>query len=198
MLLLALLISQPLVLAQALESKPAPSTPASLDIARPSDYRIGIDDVIEIAVWENPAIGRVALVRPDGKISLPLLHDVLAAGLTPMQLQSWLTGALAGYVKSPEVSVIVREVHSLKVSVIGEVKTPGTYQLTRRSTILDVLAMAGGLTAYAKRSGIVLIRQNGAISIRIPIDYDALLTGKAWNDGRSNLTVLPGDVIVVQ
>jgi len=198
-LLLTLLISQPRALAgQTLESKPAPSTPATRDVARSLDYRIGVDDVIEIAVWDNAAIGRTSLVRPDGKISLPLLHDVLVAGLTPMQLQSWLTQALSGYVKSPQVSVIVREVHSLKVSVIGEVKTPGSYPMTQRSTILEVLAMAGGLTTFAKKSGIVLIRQDGASSVRVPIDYDALMTGKQWNGGRGNFAVLPGDVIVVR
>src|SRR5207245_9909768 len=96
------------------------------------DYRIGPEDVLDIAVWNNTAISRTVPVRPDGKISLPLLNDVQAAGLTAMQLRGVLTRKLAEYVPTPEVSVIVREVRSCKVSVIGEVRTPRRYDLKRR------------------------------------------------------------------
>src|SRR6266516_2638912 len=116
------------------------------------DYRIGPEDVLDVAVWNNTDITRTVPVRPDGKISLPLLNDVEAAGLTPMQLRERLTHSLAGYIPAPTVSVIVREVHSFKVTVIGEVKTPGRYELKSRSTVLDVLAMAGGLTQFAART----------------------------------------------
>ena len=95
-------------------------------------------------MWDNLQLTRTVPVRPDGKISLPLLNDVKAAGLTPMQLREFLTTALATYIPIATVSVIVREVHSFKVTVIGEVKTPGRYELKSQSTVLDVLAMAGG------------------------------------------------------
>jgi len=101
-------------------------------------------------------------------------------------------------VKAPEVSVIVREVHSRKVSVLGEVREPGWYQITGRTTVLDVLAMAGGLTEYADKKGVELIRQDGATSVRVPVDYNALLSGRNWNGGRANFVVLPGDIIVVK
>jgi lipopolysaccharide/colanic/teichoic acid biosynthesis glycosyltransferase/protein involved in polysaccharide export with SLBB domain len=173
---------------------PTPARPATVD----RDYYIGIDDVIEVSVWNNAAITRTVLVRPDGKVSLPLLQDIVVAGLTPMQLQTYLAEALSGYVKQPEVSVIVREVHSRKVSVIGEVREPGRYEITSRTTVLDVLSMAGGLNEYADREGIVLIRQDGATSARVAIDYKALMSGKNWNGGRANFVVLPGDIIVVR
>src|SRR5439155_12577472 len=110
------------------------------------EYRVGPADQLDIAVWNNPAISRTMPVRPDGKISLPLLNDVQAAGLTPAQLRDVLMKRLTDYMPSPEVSVIVREVHSFKVSVIGEVKTPGRYELKSRATVLDVLAQAGPFT----------------------------------------------------
>src|SRR5206468_8090696 len=100
--------------------------------AADGEYRIGPEDLLDIAVWNNPAISRTMPVRPDGKISLPLLNEVQAAGLTPPQLRDVLMKRLTDYMPSPEVSVIVREVHSFKVSVIGEVKTPGRYELKSR------------------------------------------------------------------
>jgi polysaccharide export outer membrane protein len=115
-----------------------------------------------------------------------------------MQLQAFLSNALSGNLKAPEVSVIIKEVHSRKVSVIGEVKTPGWYAITGRTTVLDVLAMAGGLTEYADKEGIVLIRQDGPSSVRVPVDYKSLLNGSNWNGGRANFVVLPGDIIVVK
>src|SRR5204862_870367 len=122
-------------------------------------YVIGLGDVLDIAVWDNTQITRTVPVRPDGKISLPLLNDVQAAGLTPMQLRETLTTALSEYIPRSAVSVLVREVHSFKVAVIGQVKTPGRYELKDRATVLDVLAMAGGLTEYASRSRIVILRE---------------------------------------
>src|SRR2546430_4986424 len=113
------------------------------------DYRIGPEDVLDIAVWHNEAMSRTVPVRPDGKISLPLLNEVQAAGLTPPQLRDVLMKRLTDYMPSPEVSVIVREVHSFKVSVIGEVKTPGRYELNSPATVLDVLAQAGPFTDFA-------------------------------------------------
>src|SRR5713226_7645572 len=114
-----------------------------------AEYLIGPEDVLDIAVWNNTDISRTVPVRPDGKISLPLLNDVQAAGLTPMQLRDVLIKLLTSYIPTPEVSVIIREVHSFKVSVIGEVKTPGRHELKSGATVLDVLAMAGGLGEFA-------------------------------------------------
>ena len=122
---------------------------------------IGPEDVLEIAVWGNTDVTRTVPVRPDGKISLPLLNDVQAAGSTPMQLRGALVASLERYMPSPMLSVIVREVHSFKVTVIGEVKTPGRYELRSRATVLDVLALAGGLTQFAARTRITVVRHDG-------------------------------------
>jgi polysaccharide export outer membrane protein len=155
-----------------------------------ADYVIGAEDVLDIAVWENTALTRTVPVRPDGKISLPLLDDVQAAGLTPMQLRERLVSGLADYVSSPAVSVVVREVHSFKVAVLGQVKTPGRYEIKDRATVLEVLAIAGGITEFAARGRIVLLRTEGATSRQIPVPYDRLTKN-------GNVCVSPGDVIVV-
>ena len=96
------------------------------------DYKIGPEDVLDISVWKNPELSRTVPVRPDGKVSLPLVNDIQAAGLTPSRLRQELTQRLAEYVPSPEVAVIVREVHSVKVAVVGSVKNPGRYEVRAR------------------------------------------------------------------
>lgn len=164
------------------------------DAQTPSDYVIGPEDVLDVAVWNTAEISRTVPVRPDGKISLPLVNDVQAAGLTPMQLRDAIAKALTTYIPTPTVSVIVREVHSFKVTVIGEVKTPGRYELKSRSTVLDVLAMAGGLTQYASRGRIVVLRQESSATREMPFPYDRL-TAKAGQ--QENFCVKPGDIVLV-
>ncbi len=158
------------------------------------DYRIGPEDVLDISVWNNAAISRTVPVRPDGKLSLPLLNDVQAAGLSPMQLRDVLIKKLAEYIPTPEVSVIVREVHSFKVSVIGEVKKPGRHELKSRATVLDALAMAEGLGEFAARGRIVILRPDGNTLKRIPFNYNKVVSA----DGElENFMLQPGDIIVV-
>ncbi|MBI4271514.1 MAG: polysaccharide biosynthesis/export family protein [Candidatus Rokubacteria bacterium] len=162
--------------------------------AADGEYRIGPEDVLDIAVWNNTAISRTVPVRPDGRISLPLLNDVQAAGLTPMQLRDILMNDLAEYVPTPEVSVIVREVRSFKVSVLGEVKTPGRYELKSRTTVLDVLAQAGPFSDFAARGRIFVLRHNGSTMKRIPFNYNKVVTV----DGEhANFFLQPGDIVVV-
>jgi len=165
-------------------------------------YVIGPEDILDIAVWDNAQMTRTVPVRPDGKISLPLLNDIQAAGLTPMQLRETLTKELAEYIPRSTVSVLVREVHSFKVAVIGQVKTPGRYELKDRATVLDVLAMAGGLTEYASRSRIVVIREEPDGTKRIPFPFDKLTaknrgTNGSKTSGQQNVCLHPGDVVVV-
>src|SRR5712692_9977669 len=168
----------------------------------PTSYVIGPEDVLDIAVWDSTELTRTVPVRPDGKISLPLVNDVPAAGLTPMQLRESLTKALTAYIPRPAVSVLVHEIHSIKVAVIGQVKTPGRYELKDRATVLDVLAMAGGLNEYAARSRIVVLRQEPAGTKQIPFPYDKL-TAKDGSKNVSktgapqNFCVQPGDVVLV-
>ena len=155
-----------------------------------TEYVIGPEDVLEILVWDNTQLTRTVPVRPDGKISLPLLNDVKAAGLTPMQLRECLITALAPYIPTATVSVIVKEVHSFKVTVIGEVKTPGRYELKSQSTVLDVLAMAGGLTQYAERSRIVVLRRQGSTTRQMAFAFDK-------QGVQHNFDLEPGDIVLV-
>jgi len=162
----------------------------------PGEYLIGPEDVLHISVWKNDTITRTIPVRPDGKISLPLLSDVQAAGLTPTELQAVLVKRLADFIQpSPEVAVIVVEVHSFKVSVIGEVARPGRYELKSWTTVSDVLAIAGGFTPFASRSRIVILRLEANGIKRIPFDYKKLLdSGGA--EGTS-IYLHPGDTVLV-
>ena len=169
-----------------------------LQLSPPVEYVIGPEDVLDIVVWNNTLLTRTVPVRPDGKISLPLLNDVDAAGLTPAALRAVVEKALTTYMPAPSVSVIVREVHSFKVTVIGEVRTPGRYELKSQATVLDVLAMAGGLNEFAARSRIVVLRQEGAKTRRIPFAYDKLASENGGkNAADENFCVRPGDVVLV-
>lgn len=159
-----------------------------------ADYRIGPEDVIDVQVWKNcPDICRTVPVRPDGMISLPLVNDIRAAGLTPSELRQQLTQRLAEFVPSPEVSVIVREVHSVKVAVLGAVKMPGHYEVNSPATVLELIARAQGLTEFAARDKIVVIRQNGTTTTRIKFNYHKV----AHDNDHDNFYVRPGDIIVV-
>ena len=189
-----------LFLAAAISVCAAPASGAQQGSPAETDpgYVIGPEDVLEIAVWGNTDVTRTVPVRPDGKISLPLLNDVQAAGLTPMQLRAILAGSFEHYMPAPMLSVIVREVHSFKVTVIGEVKTPGRYELRSRSTVLDVLAMAGGLSQYAARARITILRRDGEAVRELPYDFEKV-TARAGpkNAGQENFCVQPGDIILV-
>lgn len=162
--------------------------------AEANDYTIGPEDVLDVAVWNNTAISRTVPVRPDGKISLPLVNDVQAAGLTPMQLRDVLVKQLVKYIATPEVSVIVREIHSFTVTVIGEVKTPGRYEFRSRATVLDAIAAAGGFGEFASRSKIGILRQEGANAKRIPFNYSK---GVSAENQQDNPFLRPGDIVVV-
>lgn len=178
----------------ALAQQPPRPAPAQADRqAKPvDDYRIGPEDVLAIAVWNNEAMSRVVPVRPDGKISLPLLDDVQAAGLTPMQLRDAIAKRLSEYVPSPSVSVIVNDVRSFKVAVIGEVSRPARYELKSRASVLDVLALAGGFNQFANRARLVVLRTEGDKQVRIPFNYNRVVAGE-----EENVYLRPNDIILV-
>jgi polysaccharide biosynthesis/export protein len=159
-----------------------------------SDYRIGPGDVLDVAVWDNEDLSRTVPVRPDGKISLPLLDDVQAAGLTPEELQSSLKKRLAEYVESPELSVIVKEVNSRTFSVMGKVNAAGEFKLNGTTTIVEALARAGGLAEFASPSRVFVLRRNGPAVQRIAYNYRKyVLNGHR----QAPLYLQPGDVVVV-
>jgi polysaccharide export outer membrane protein len=184
----------------------APVTAAFAADPAAGDYRIGPEDILQISVWKNDAMTKTVPVRPDGKISLPLVNDVQAAGLTPLELRDVLAKGLAEYIPNPEVSVIVNEVRSFKVSVIGEVLKPSRYELKSHATILDALALAGGFTPFASRSRIVILRPeaNGTMN-RISFNYNkAISSGDGILDRltgsgeqTANFYLRNGDVVVV-
>jgi len=174
--------------------EPVKAMPHRDQVPGVGEYRIGPEDLLQISVWKNDAMSQTVPVRPDGKISLPLLNDLQAAGLTPMQLRDVLVKKLVEYIPTPDVSVIVREVHSFKVSVIGEVKTTGRYELKSRTTVLDALAMAGGFTEFASRTRIVVLRSEGATMKRIPFNYNKVISA---NGEAENFFLQPGDIVLV-
>ncbi len=183
--------------ASAQSTQQAPKPPAAAQKPKPpaglEDYKIGPEDVLAISVWKNEAMSRVLPVRPDGMISLPLLDDVMAAGLTPTELRNVLAQRLAEYVPSPAVTVIVNDVKSFKVSVIGEVFKPARYELKSRTSVLDVLALAGGFTQFASRTRVVVLRQEGEKRVRIPFNYNRVTNDSVEED----LYLKPNDIVIV-
>ena len=166
---------------------PAPPAPAAVDTSK--DYRIGPDDVLNIWVFDQEDLTREVQVRPDGKITLPFVNDVVAAGKTTNELRTILTEGWKPYVQNPEVAVGVKQVRSARVSVLGAVRMPNIYELPTGATVLDMISKAQGFTDFANRGDIVLIRTN---SERIKLNYDDLVDGK-----QTNHVVRPGDTIVV-
>lgn len=188
MLLACVLASVPAYSAQPQTKEPEADNPTS------SDYRIGVGDVLNIQVWKETDLTRSVPVRPDGKISFPLLDDLQAAGLTPLELKRILTEKLKQYLSGPRVTVLVEEVNSYKVYVMGEVVLQGSLVLKTRTTLLQAISLAGGFTAYAKRDQIIVLRKNGKKDERIKLNYDRIVAGK---NPEQNLVLEPGDTVVV-
>ncbi|MGO9614915.1 MAG: polysaccharide biosynthesis/export family protein [Bryobacteraceae bacterium] len=159
-----------------------------------SSFVIGAEDLLAINVWKEADISRTVPVRPDGKISLPLLNDVQAAGLTPEQLAASIRDGLKKYIDDPVVTVIVTTVNSRRVYVMGEVSHPGVVPLTHGMTVLQALASAGSFTQFANVKGIYLLRSENGKQVKYPFNYKAVLKGQ---NTEQNLELKPGDTIVV-
>ena len=162
-------------------------------------FVLGPEDVIEVVVWKNPDLSRQVVIRPDGKISLALIGDVLASGLTAEQLARNIEDRYKAYKESPSVSVNVVEVNSYYVFVVGEVKNPGKLQLKSYTTVLQAIALAGGFDQFASRNDLKIVRnivgENGQFKeLRIPLRYDDLISEEG---GVYNVTLKSGDTIVV-
>ena len=157
-------------------------------------YVIGPGDSLDINVWREPDFTRVVVVRPDGKITLPLIGDVVASGLTTSQLEKKLEKLLEEYVEIPKVSVIITAAHNIRIYLIGNVASPGVLELTKPVTVLKAISIAGGLNEWAKQSKLRLIRNiNGELKM-YQIDYKAILEGR---DPSQNIVLKPGDTIYV-
>ena len=165
--------------------------PAPASQAGPT-YVIGPDDTLYISVWKEPDLTETLPVRADGKISMPLLNDVQAAGLTPMQLGAALTDKLKKYVSDPHVTIVVTQMNSQRVYVTGEVLHPGAMNLTPNMTVLQALSSAG-FTQFANTKGIYVLRNERGNENRLPVNYKKLIKG----EGGQNIVLKPGDTIVV-
>ena len=167
--------------------------PASANKSGDDSFVIGNDDVLAINVWKEPDFTRSIQVRSDGKISLPLLGEVQAAGLTPSQLEHDLTTRLQNYITKPQVTVMVEQTNSKKFNILGQVTKPGSYSLTLAPTVVDAIALAGGPKDFAKQKAIYILRQGaGGSQTRIVFNYKDFLKGKI-----PNIKLEPHDTVVV-
>jgi len=157
-------------------------------------YTIGEQDVLEIAVWKEKEMSVTAVVRPDGKIDVPLVNEIYVVGLTPVQLQALLVTKLQPFMTVPEVTVSVREINSRKVYLLGQVTHPGMFRINSTTTVGQVIAQAGGLREFAKRKKIYILRNIDHAQTRIPFNYDAVIKGQK---DHPDIVLQPGDTIVV-
>lgn len=161
----------------------------------PEGYRIGAGDVLQIVVWKEPdASVPEVVVRADGKISVPLIKEVEVVGLTPRELENVLTERLGKLINGPDVTVVAREIHSLKVYLSGAVRREGPIPLLTPMTVLQAINEAGGLTDYAKRRKIYILRQENGRQVKLPFDYQAVIKGEQPSQ---NIFVRPNDIVVV-
>jgi len=173
----------------------ATEVPKSIAAVRPNEYVIGSDDILAVNIWKEPELSRTVPVRPDGKITLPLIGEIQASGLTPKMLQDTLATGLKAYVTNPEVTVIVQEVKSLKYNIVGEITRPGSYSLTEPTTVLSAIAIAGGLRDFAKGGHIYVLRANKDGSfLKLPFDYKQVIKGKKLPQ---NVELRAGDTVIV-
>lgn len=177
----------------------AQSIPQEREYETPSEFLLGPEDVLEIAVWKNQDLTKTVTIRPDGLISMPIIGDIQAAGLTAGELAQRLADRLRQFVQNPVVSVSVKELNSYSVYVMGEVAKPGKFQLKSYATVLQAISMAGGFTDYAKRNKLQVVRlvSNGnhkLHELHIPIRYEEIVAGKSES---GNIILLSGDTVVV-
>jgi polysaccharide export outer membrane protein len=169
------------------------NAPAPQESGTPSDYVIGADDTLRISVWKEPDLSELLPVRPDGKISMPLLNDIPAAGLTPLQLKDSITEKLKKFIADPRVTVVVTAMNSQRVFVSGEVLHSGPITLLPHMTMLQALSQAG-FTQFASLKAIYLLRTENGKQEKIPFNYKEVIKG---NHPEQNIMLKPGDTVVV-
>jgi polysaccharide export outer membrane protein len=191
---LVFMVSVPMVLSQEDKEGPEKKKPEPQWMPVSDSYVIGPEDVLNIHVWKEEAFSKTVTVRMDGKISMPLIDDVQAAGYTARHLKELLTKKLEEFIGNPVVSVTVMEANSYKVYVSGEVKKPGVYLLRSETTILQIIPLAGGFTDWANQKKIRVIRREGGREKRLTVNYKKIVSGKDFN---SNIILKPGDTVIV-
>ena len=167
---------------------PKPAVPV------PAGYIVGDSDVIHVNVWKEPEVSQTVVVRTDGNISLPLINEVKVSGLTPLQIQDLIGEKLKGFLNNPQVTVTVIEIRSKRAFITGEVVRPGTYSLNAQTSVLQLIAQAGGFTPFAKRDSIVVLRTEDGKQFRLKFKYKEVVQGKKTEQ---NIALHPGDTVVV-
>ncbi len=173
------------------QKPPAADSPPAVD---PNTYRIGLADQLMVSVWKEPEMSMPVVVRSDGMITLPLLNDIRVVGLKPVELQQLLTEKLKPYVSDPQVTVIVQGDRSRKVYLVGKVTKQGEFNLEGEETALQLLAIAGGVTPFAKADSIYILRKENGKQVRIPFQFKKAIKGRAQYE---DIILKPGDVVVV-
>jgi polysaccharide export outer membrane protein len=181
---------------QASAATRAAADPAG-SVVLPADYVIGVGDVLAVVFWreQDRSLSTDVVVRPDGKISVPMLNDVRAAGLSPVQLGAAVEQAASKFIREPAATVLVREIHSRRVYVIGEVARPGAVDIGGELTVMQALAASGGFLEHAKKSDVVIVRAGRSGEQRIRFNYKDVVNGK---NVEQNIRLLPGDTVLVR
>jgi polysaccharide export outer membrane protein len=161
-------------------------------VAAEEEYRIVAEDALQIVVWKNEALSRSVVVRPDGKISLPLLNDVQAAGMTANELKASLEKKFTEYIPAPEVYVVLTAIRGFDVNILGEGAKQGRYTLKKPTTVVELIALSGGFAQFASKSRITILRKEGSETKRIPFDYNKVIRGDA-----PDVVLRPDDIVVV-
>jgi polysaccharide export outer membrane protein len=172
----------------------SPATPL-VQPTLPKDYVIGVEDILNVVFWRDKDMSAEVVVRPDGKISLPMLNDVPAAGMTPEQLATAIQEASRKFVRDPGATVIVKEIRSRKVYVVGEVAKPGTFPLGSEMKVLQIIAEAGGFLEGANKSDVAIVRNENGRERRYKFNYNDVVRGK---NVAQNIRLLPGDTILIR
>jgi len=181
-----------LVLTLVVQATPSYSQTAATGVFE--EFVLGVEDKLSISVWKEPDLTKTVIIRPDGKITFPLVGDVQAAGRAPRQLTDDLTKLLGRFIKEPVVTVVVEEINNFKVFVLGEVTIQGALNLRRRTRLLEAIALAGGMSKFADKSNVLLLRFEDGKEIRTRIDYRKVVSGEK---PELNLYLKPGDTIIV-
>jgi polysaccharide biosynthesis/export protein len=195
---------QPQVVPPATPSPAAPAPPAAptppatapvtSGVEIPAGYVVGPEDVLSIVVWREKDLSTDVVVRPDGRITLPLINDVMAQGLTPDQLRDQLKAQFEKFVQDPSVSVVVKQINSRKVFITGMVGKPGAFPLTSTMTVLQLISMAGGLNEFARSKEIVVMRTENGTPRALKFNYEDVRKGRKLSQ---NIELQPGDTVLV-
>jgi polysaccharide export outer membrane protein len=172
----------------------ASATKPKLPDVKPDEYSVGESDVLRVNVWKEPEVSQTVVVRTDGNISMPLINEVRVAGMTPLSIQQVIGEKLKAFLTNPQVTVTVMEIHSKHAFITGEVAHPGGYSLNTETTVLQLIAQAGGFTPFAKKGEIVVLRSANGTQQRLRFKYKDVISGKKTDQ---NISLRPGDTVVV-